>query len=332
MQQTIISQAESWPHRFDETSLRIGFIPVPRELHRKCTFITDQHLPPNLPVTPMAVGSVAEALDARAKAPHFVFHSAYCCSTMVARAFDIPGRSMGFKEPQILNDLVGWRRRGGKDDEVHEKLRIALDLLARPFEEGEVNVIKPSIIANPLAEACLNLNSGSKAIMLYAPIESYLQSIVKKGLWGRRWVREAFIATLADGALIGGFEDQNLLELTDLQIAAVGWISQLALFHDLEQKFGSDRVILQDSASLLSDTRSTMARFFDHLDLGMDEGELTSVLEGPAFTTHSKDASENFSAEDREREQEAIAELYSEEISMVAQWTRAVGANQGLKI
>ena len=47
---------------------------------------------------------VIDALPS-AKAPHFIFHSAFCCSTLLARAFDIEGQSIGLKEPTILT----WR-------------------------------------------------------------------------------------------------------------------------------------------------------------------------------------------------------------------------------
>ena len=50
---------------------------------------------------------------ARPATMHFIFHSAFCCSTVLARAFDIPGIAMGLKEPPIYNDIVGWRHRGG---------------------------------------------------------------------------------------------------------------------------------------------------------------------------------------------------------------------------
>ena len=45
---------------------------------------------------------------------HFIFHSAFCASTMLVRALDVPGSAMGISEPVILNDMVGWRRRGAE--------------------------------------------------------------------------------------------------------------------------------------------------------------------------------------------------------------------------
>ena len=52
---------------------------------------------------------------------------------MLARAFDLPGAAMGYKEPQILNDAVGLRLREGDPRQVAAALDAALWLLARPL-------------------------------------------------------------------------------------------------------------------------------------------------------------------------------------------------------
>lgn len=332
MTRSILNSAENWPHRFDENSRLIGFIPLARDVHRACTFVTDEHLPPNLPMTPVALDDVAAACTGDMPDMHFVFHSAYCCSTMVARGFDVPGVSMGWKEPQILNDLLGWRRRNASQAELRKVLGLALRLLARPLAAGEVNVIKPSNIVTPLARDVLELAPNARAVLLYAPIESYLQSIAKKELWGRRWVRDVLIGTIADGMLLGGFEDQNLLELTDLQVAALGWLSQFALFKQLEADFGRDRILIQDSASLLADTSSVMRGLYGHCGLTLTPDQFETALSGPAFTTHSKDTSASFSAEDRAKEQIDMARVHGEEIRLVTQWTEAVAQSQGLSL
>src|SRR5690242_7285276 len=90
-------------HRYDESQDAIQFRFVPRERQRKLTFLTDSELGD----APLAVYSRSDCLaDVRKRelpTPRFIFHSAYCCSTLLARAFDLPGVSFGLKEPQILN-------------------------------------------------------------------------------------------------------------------------------------------------------------------------------------------------------------------------------------
>ena len=134
--------------------------------------------------------AVAAAQALAPPPPRFIFHSAYCCSTMLARAFDLPGAAMGYKEPQILNDAVGLRLREGDPRQVAAALDAALWLLARPPARGEVAVIKPSNVVNPLIPAILALRPESRALLLHAPLEAFLGSVARKEIEGRAWVRE----------------------------------------------------------------------------------------------------------------------------------------------
>src|SRR5690242_19618117 len=134
----------SWlAHRYDPVGDAVHFQLVPRAAHRSATFLTDEYLGDM--GAPLVISRKAALQSMPAQAPiHYIFHSAYCCSTMLARAFDIEGVSMGLKEPLILNDLSGWRSRGASGTELAEGLDSALRLLARPFGAGEAVVVKPS--------------------------------------------------------------------------------------------------------------------------------------------------------------------------------------------
>ena len=137
-------------HRYDETSDSVQFRFVPREAQREMTFLTDFEIgDAPLAVFPRA-DCLAEARKRDLPTPRMIFHSAYCCSTLLARAFDVPGVSFGLKEPQILNDVVGLQVRRADPRQVAAALDVALLLLARPVVAGEVNVIKPSNLLNPL--------------------------------------------------------------------------------------------------------------------------------------------------------------------------------------
>ena len=324
----ILADAEWLPHRYDETADAFRFVHVPRAAHRAATFLTDEHLANTEEFVAIARGEIAP--EALARAPqHFVFHSAYCCSTLVARMFDLPGVSMGLKEPQVINDLVGWRQRGADPQKLAAVLDTALALLARPFGDGEAVVIKPSNIANSLAPAMLGLRPDARAIQLYAPNAQYLSSISVKGLWGRQWVRKALLMQVREQTLTHPFGADELIELTDLQAAGLGWLSHHGIFAQMRERFGSDRVAICDSATLLGDREATARAFFAHFGMGLDAQAASAVAGGEAFTTNSKDRSA-YSREDREALQETARAAHGEEIAMVAQWVEALAKDAGI--
>jgi hypothetical protein len=317
-------------HRYDESQDAIHFVRLSREGHRAATFITDEYIPAETPRLVLGRSDVAAAAGPPAPL-HFIFHSAYCCSTLLARALDIETVSMGLKEPLILNDMVGWRRRGADPGRLAAMLDVSLTLLARPFAPGETVVVKPSNILNGIAPALLGLRPRSNALLLYAPLPDFLRSIARKGLWGRRWVRELFIGQLRDGIVDLGLGEQHYLDLTDLQIAAAGWLAQHDVFAHMVSRFGADRVRTLDSATLTARPDETMARLSDLFGLGLDDRAVDRVLAGPAFTSHSKSKA-GFSVADRLAEQRDAAETHADEIEKVAIWAEAVAAAAGLSL
>ncbi len=326
----VAADPEWLAHRYDESRDEVHFLRLSREGHRSVTFITDEYLDAN---SPRRVLGRREALaSAGPAAPlHFIFHSAYCCSTVLARAADIDGVAMGLKEPAILNDMVGWRRRGAEPRALAAVLDDVLTLLARPFSPGEAVVVKPSNILNGIAPAMLGLRPQSNALLLYAPLPDFLRSIARKGLWGRRWVRELFLGQLRDGIVDLGLGEQNYLDLTDLQVAAAGWLAQHDVFARLIGRFGAERVRTLDSGALMARPGEAMARLSDLFGLGLDQPAIELVLAGPAFTRHSKSKA-GFSADDRLAEQRDAAETHSDEIEKVAIWTEAVAAAAGVSM
>lgn len=322
--------AEFLAHRYDERSDAFQFVALTREQHRRCTFLTDEYIPEES--RRVMIRSEDLDLDRAELAPvDFIFHSAFACSTMLARALDIEGISMGLKEPIVLNDMVGMKRRGNAPAKLATALDQSIDLLARPFSNAEKIIVKPSNIVNCLAPSILDMRPNSKALLLHAPLKSFLRSLAAKNMWGRIWARDNVIGIMDDQDLISGFTSADLLRLTDIQIAAVGWLSEHARFAQIVQKYGSDRIKTLDSEAFLSNKRDTIASLGSFFELGLDSDRLAEVLAGPAFTQHSKDFSK-FDTDARLDQHSGVDEAHGEEIDMVVQWTAAVAQSQNIAL
>ena len=310
-------------HRYDPRHDAFQFRPLTRAQHRDATFLTDEYL------GPAAVTAVRRA-DILAEAPgtaplHFIFHSAFCCSTVFARALDIPGVSMGLKEPVLLNDLTGWQHRGGTAAQIAPVLDAGLTLLSRPFGADEAVVIKPSNVTNGLAPGMLEMRPEARALLLHAPLRVYLASIARKGMTGRLWVRDLLLKQLREGLHPFGYSGEDYLGQTDLQVAAIGWLAQHALFARMAVQFG-DRVRTADSEKLMADPAAAMSRLAVLFGLDLDAEAVTI---GPAFTRHSKFGG-SFGQGQRIDEQTEGLSGHADEIEKVAMWADAVAASVGV--
>src|SRR5690606_6864119 len=249
----------------------------------------------------------------------------YCASTMLVQALDQPGVAVGLSEPVLLNDMVGWRRRGA-DPRAHGRaMADALALLGRGFVSGEAVVVKPSNIFNPLARGALTLRPDARARLLHAPLRDFLLSVARKGMWCRLWCRELLQNYLADGFVQLGFEARDYFRQSDLQVAAVGWLAQQQLFAALAD-WAPDRIATVDSGALTADPTSAVAAAMQHLGLVADPD---GIAAHPALTRNSKSGAA-FSPGERQRDLAAAEAAYGPEIDQVTGWAGAVAEQTGI--
>jgi hypothetical protein len=314
-------------HRYDAERDQYHMRILDRAAHDAATFITDDYLG----VDPNVIAldrTEAIAAVSRDNPLHFIIHSAFCASTMLARGFNLPGVSMGLKEPVLLNDIVGYRRRGAAPAAVAERLDHGLHMLARPFAGDRAVVIKPSNVFNALVPLALTMRPDARAILLHAPLKVFLVSVARKGLWCRLWCRELLEGLITDGIIDLGFEPHDYFRQSDLQVAAVGWLAQQRLFHEIAGKFGPGRIATLDSERLTADPEKVLMAACQHFKLDVP-AELISGHK--AFATHSK-FRVDFDTADRIAEHEAAAAAYGEEIEQVLTWSVAVALAAGIDL
>jgi len=206
---------------------------------------------------------------------------------------------------------------------------MALRLLARPFTPGEAVVIKPSNVVNALIPAIMAMRPDARALLLHAPLDAYLASIARKGMWGRLWVRDLFQKLLREGMVEPlGIAPSDYLGLTDIQVAAVGWLAQQHQFQMLCGQLGA-RVATLDSETLVAHpgrSLSALARLFG---LTLGDGAVAAITSGPIFARNAKDGAD-FTPGQRADEARLGIAMHADEVQKVEQWAGIVAGNAGI--
>lgn len=322
-----LTNAEHYAHRYVESDDTFRFVALSRGELPSMPFLTDACLGERPVLGELPAAKVLA--DCGKGNPRLLFHSAFCGSTLLTRALDRAGMATGLSEPVTLNDVVGFRRRGARPAAVARTADAALRLLARPYGAGEAVVIKPSNVVNPLAELLLALTGDNPALFLYAPLETFLISVARKGLECRLWVRELLDGYLQEGFVGLGFTPQDLFRQSDLQIAAVGWLAQHAHFARLADKLGPVRLRTLDADQVTADPAGAISAVARHYSLALGEEDLAAIVSGPAFTRHSK-SGESYSPQSRAEDYDRARSAYGGEIDMVMEWARRVADNAGI--
>lgn len=324
----IVADPEWLAHRYDERQDSFHYRHVPRARHAEVPFATDDCLGKEEKPVVIRRAEAAQLLGEQAPI-HFIFHSAFCASTMLVRALDVPGSAMGISEPVMLNDMTGWRKRGA-DIRLHaEVMNDVLGQLARPFGPGEAVVLKPSNIFSGLAMGALHLRPAAKALLLYSPIEEFLLSVARKGMWCRLWARELLENLLVEGMVDLGFEPRDYLRQTDLQVAGVGWLAQHHLFHRMANHYGPERIATLDSETLTRGPAVSVAGVAAHSGLRAQSPD--DYVGHQAILRNSK-SGDAFAHGERQMDQQRARETFGEEIEKVAVWVRVVGERNGIDL
>ena len=175
------------------------------------------------------IGAVAQQ---RQSTPTFLFHSAFCCSTLLARSLDQHGTTLALKEPDILMGLANairvdaeLRKSAQRSDAL---VRTVFTLLSRNFSSAENVLVKPTNSANNLLPFAIA--AGAPVLLLYGGLRSFLVSVLKKGEACKSFVRQQYNIFALDSVGVAAIPQRQAVGFTDLQIAATVWRHQMELF------------------------------------------------------------------------------------------------------
>jgi hypothetical protein len=320
------------PHAFDGDGQHLTSVFVPRDARAGLVFLSDGHYRGDFRKATFPTDAVASEAAAAEQAPlHFIFNTSFCCSTLLAKALEVPGISASLMEPSILVKVAERLIRDGAEQNALQ-LELALRLLERPLGRGETMIVKSSNFANRLVEPVLALHPESRAVLLYSDAGTFLRSILKRGLVARINARKLYSNLAAWTLLEFGFSDEEIFQQSDLQIAGLAWLMQIAHFQSIADRLGHERVIVVDAADLLGDPATTLQRVEYFFGLNLDERQVARIVGGPVFSKHSKSVEVDYSASARERDHEALMEVHGEELGMVVQWLEAVANHIGVAL
>lgn len=323
----VVSDPEWIPHTFDSDGANLTFVHVPEARRNALMFLSDEHFAGNFAKATFAAGAVAQQAAGLAQAPaHFIFHTSFCCSTLLANALEVPGRSTALKEPDVLINVANRLIRAD-DTANRQRLDLVLRLLERPIADGGTIIVKPTNFANRLLDLTLALRPVSRATLVYSDVGTFLRSLLKRGMFGRIFGRKLFNQIVQWAPIDFGYTPAQLLEQTDVQIAALAWLMQIHHFDKVLRAFGPRRVMLLESGDLLADPQNAIDRAQTFFDLGLSAAETEDIAAGPVFKTHSKLSDRDFDVAAREEEHQSAAQVHSDELDMVVKWIEAV-ANQ----
>lgn len=271
----------------------------------------------------LPIDAVIAALPAADPPPlHFIWHTSFCCSTLLARALEHPRHSLSLREPQILIALADGVRSGalGGGQLPPRTPEAVFNLLGRAPQPHCHIAIKPSNFANILIQGTARRTSG-RMLFLYSDLASFLVSMAKGGVQQGRYVRKLFGDIAMDLGQPPRWSAGELLRMSDLEIAALAWHRQIAEFRRSWPALGKGRAASLDCAVFLDDPARVLTGLDAWLGLDLGADHIQSILEGPLLHRHAKEPAQVFTAQMRRQEDQQIRRSIGSTLERVVAWS-----------
>lgn len=308
----VIGNTDWFPDNVDFNRNTFGFVRTDRRALSKESFLDPRWNRSALSRVDIPMPVVSSAVENLPRPKlNFIWHTAFCCSTLIARCLDAEATNLSLKEPQILIALAEAKRAGrqigGTDASV-------FNLLARRHGREQV-LIKPTNAVNNLIPEAVRVTDG-RMLFLYSDCKSFLISIAKKGEMGRIFARKLFGLLAADGHSQAKWPWQTLFELSDMQVAALIWHMQIAEF---QRSRDVSRSAVLNCDDFLAHPRETLEKLNAFFALEISTTQLDAAL--PLLARNAKDTTESFSAERRASEATDAAKMFGGELDTVVEWS-----------
>jgi hypothetical protein len=320
----ILADPQWVPHRLDPPRGMMIFQHIPRTRLSASAFLADMetergHESAELPLA--ALGAVRPAGDVPVT---FIFHTAFCRSTLLVRALEQPGISTGLSEPGIIASIAGSGSAG------QGALAPAVALLARPWGAGEAVFIKPTNHANRLAPALMQALPQARAVLMTNPLPSFLAAVVRKGMMGRRWGRQLYLEMMGYAGMDLGMDAREQFAMTDLQATALAWFLNQRFLAGLAGHFG-ERVRVLDGDAFARDPAATLAAVYASAGKAVSPAQIAAIASGPVFARDAK-TGEDYAAKSARDSAATSSAVNEDEIAKVSEWIGLIARQAGLAV
>lgn len=308
------------PDRFDFAARQLRFVRMDRDAFRRSTFLDHRTVRPDDRSVTMeldVLAQMARTLNGHAATVHFIFHHAFCGSTLLTRCLDQVAACLPLREPFVLHQLATQ-----PEGVVNAFLPITVGLLSRPFAAKQVSVIKPSDYLSARMLDLLAARAGAKAVFLHTDLPDFVAQILK--LEDRRsWIRTRLHPDFRRFAASLGVRTSGL---SDGEAAAAAWFAQrYNYFLNCERPGGTNlrsldfRQLLRDPLGVIEELARWFAIPLSPEDLAALPGIMTRNAKKPTaqygYDAYLRDVT---SILDRHPEELSGALLYVERLSVRA--------------
>jgi hypothetical protein len=311
----------------------ISFVEVGQDTYRRSSFLDHRMHRESKQKTVLC--DARQLLDLYDRAPGgraaFIFHVAFCCSTLLARYLELLPDAFVLKEPFIPTQLAElnrapWPSKSGLTS--GEATKLCVRLMARTFDQQDIAIVKLNDQCNAIAGALMASSDAPRAVFLGVELRSFLLAGLKTDQ-RRAWVRRRAELAAQDVApsLLADIDPKTL---DDAQACAYLWLANGVLLQKLIAEVGRDRLLVVDGESVSDNPQHVVKEVAEWLGLSPSESDLRAAIGDQTAGRYSKDPSHEFSREHRQADLAAVYLKFGSEVESGLRWAAEIAPRLGL--
>ncbi|RDH81014.1 MAG: hypothetical protein DIZ80_12890 [endosymbiont of Galathealinum brachiosum] len=325
-----ILKPENYFHKFDLRNNQVSFLKMDRDSFKKSPFL--DHRIQCASITSTSIDLTDSCIESLFSTNHhytcnFIFHTAYCCSTLLSRAVDISNKTMVYREPVTLHQLAVMQRRKEEFPEQHinswdKYFHFTLKMLSKTWSKNEISIIKPTDSCNNIIPQIMTVSENSKAILLYSKLKDFIASNLKSE--GRRKFLKNFVMrSTRDAKKYSIFNSINPETLDDAKSATFVWMVSIMLYLDAIDKSAHCKTL--DAEKLLDDPFNKLKLVSKHLRINLTDNEIEDILSSPSWNKHAKNTNDvTYSNADRQKEKINVLKQNANQVEEAIKWSQSI--------
>lgn len=293
----LYASPDHYLHSFDGDAA--VFVPMDAAAYRASIFLDDRIAPARPGTLRLPLGILTDPPPVQPA--QWIFHVAHCGSTLLARALGELGGNLVLREPLALRQL------GLESDPA--RLRLALGLLTRRYEDAGPTLIKANVPVNFILDDLAASGAVARGIVLHCGLEDYLAAILRSDNH-RGWLRTV------TGHLAGYLGD--LAGRPDGELGAALWIAQQRRFAALIAAQPGVRSL--DAEHFFAAPGPALTGAARHLGIAAGPEAVAALIAGPLFATYSKNPAQAFDNAARLARRSALGAGVERDIAQGLAW------------
>jgi len=257
-------------------------------------------------------------MPVKPKRSHYIMHIGFCCSTLLARYFELAPNCLVLKEPRLLTQIAfshGNLDRSGKK----EMLDLTVRLLTRTYKSDDFIVIKAHEPCNALVGEILLSRENCSATFQSVSLVEFLLATLKaeeRREWARRRVTYLSVSGLA-GSELSKIESY---QLSDSEAAAYLWLYNRALRLTFCGGSLNCPILHIDGADLACSPTEVLHALNGACKFGWDNEFIEWMIHHPTMQRHAKSGALPFGGDSRKAEMRMLQGALKNEVVMAVEW------------